>query len=61
MNSDPASDYAAGTAEFMLGAAEVSHPESLQRLKPLASLLVIALLSLGGWAAIWACAAALLR
>lgn len=60
MHSNPVSDYATVPAEVALRAAEEPYPEPVQRFSPLASLLILALLSLGSWAAIWAVVASLL-
>jgi hypothetical protein len=60
MHSNPASDRAHPAHGIALFTAETAQPEPIRRLSPLASMLVVALLSLGSWGAIWAIAAILL-
>jgi hypothetical protein len=64
LHSNPVSHSAAGAVEVALRSAEdpaeASYAEPARRFSPLASLIVVALLSLGSWAAIWAAATSLL-
>ena len=60
LNSSPASDPAPGAAEMALLVADEPALQTVYRVSPRASLLVLLLLSLGSWAAICAVAAALL-
>jgi hypothetical protein len=59
LNSNPASERPAGGAGVAPLSAEGSRPEAVRRFSPLASLIVLTLLSLGTWAAIWAAIASL--
>jgi hypothetical protein len=61
MHSNPVSDRATATARIALLSAEASAPEPIRRLSPLASLLVVLLSSLAGWAAIGAIIVSLLK
>ncbi|MGH7031258.1 MAG: hypothetical protein ACREE9_22450 [Stellaceae bacterium] len=60
MNNNPVSDCATGAAEVALRSAEESHLELIRRFSPLASLIMVVLLSLASWAAICAVVASLL-
>ena len=61
MHSNPASDRATATARIALLPADASAPEPVRRLSPLASLLVVFLLSVASWVAIWAIILSLLK
>jgi hypothetical protein len=54
LNSNSASDRPARAAGAVPFATAGYMGEPVRRLSPLASLVVLTLLSLGGWAAIWA-------
>jgi hypothetical protein len=60
LRSNSAFDHAAGAAEVAPLSAASSHPETVRRLSPLASLIAVTLLSLATWAVIWAAVASLL-
>jgi len=60
LNSSPASERPSGSAGVAPLSVEGSRPEPVRRFSPLASLIVLTLLSLGTWAAIWAAVASLL-
>ncbi len=60
LHSNPVSDYATVAAEVAQRGAEELYPEPIRRFSPLASLIVLALLSLGSWAAILAAVASML-
>jgi hypothetical protein len=61
LNSNPASDCPARGAGLALRSTEELSPEPVRRFSPLASLVVLTLLSLGTWAAIWAAVASLMQ
>ncbi len=60
MNSNPASDDPAGVDRRPFPAEGYAHKPG-GRFSPLASLIMVTLLSLGTWAAIWAAVASLMR
>jgi hypothetical protein len=60
MHSNPASDRVRASSGIALFTTETAQPAPIRRLSPLAALLILVLLSLGGWGTIWVIVAAVL-